>query len=490
MPSFQDIMKSQITSYENRGNFNSNTERRKPKNGNILTLSKSATEYQTKYHADTVYYRIIPYEENHFFATPVKQVFLSIPKKSGELMSVIFYSPQPESGVIPEQWSWDPETSDGQANLHALDLINQVVNFNKEYRMDHPESGAVDRIALSNSNGKKSYPTTIQKRYYVSVIRALFGRPKNAPANAPQTMMYEQNTDAINNISIPNIRILQLPETAYIPVVQRIERQMDLTPERQPFPTELGFIDKDYAVPLSFTQNSQQYNLDVAVQYTTKAPLPANYLDRASNAADFDYTMFDNPAYYVRPTEGDFLNNVIIPFLEKKVKEINTLQEPAGNQYAQGFAQQQPVQQPYVNSQPMQAQPQPQTQAAPQAQSFAQPQSQPAPQQQTKPVEDPFAANQIESVPEDFFNNADDALNVQVEQPTQEPAAQPAPQAAQPEPTEQSFSAPNPATFQPQATPQPSNSGSLGTANSLDNKAQAAAKAALEEIQHNAQNNN
>lgn len=488
MPSFQDIMKSQITSYENRGNFNSSTERRKPKNGNILTLGKSAAEYQTKYHADTVYYRIIPYEENHFFATPVKQVFLSIPKKSGELMSVIFYSPQPESGVIPEQWSWDPETSDGQANLHALDLINQVVNFNKEYRMDHPESGAVDRIALSNSNGKKSYPTTIQKRYYVSVIRALFGRPKNAPANAPQTMMYEQNTDAINNISIPNIRILQLPETAYIPVVQRIERQMDLTPERQPFPTELGFIDKDYAVPLSFTQNSQQYNLDVAVQYTTKAPLPANYLDRASNDADFDYTMFDNPAYYVRPTEGDFLNNVIIPFLEKKVKEINTLQEPAGNQYAQGMPQQ-----PYVNNQAMQAHPQQQVQAAPQAQSFAQPQSQPqpqpAPQQQAQPVEDPFAANQIESVPEDFFNNADDALNVQVEQPTQEPASQPEPQ-TQPEPQAQSFSAPNPATFQPQATPQLSNSGSLGTANSLDNKAQAAAKAALEEIQHNAQNNN
>lgn len=303
MSYLDDILKQQTQLFSNDNNGN-NSNTRTPKKGYPLTLGKDRKNFNNQ----DVHYRIVPLEDNKFFATPVLRCFFTAQTQNSTFNIPLIF-PNENTGVIPPEWG-----QPSALNKEALSLVRQVIRINRQAQQQGRRGNVIDL------NPGDAYDTAkLQAIYFVVVLHGYYDKSSNRIQ-----FMKEQN-------GYPDFRVLSLPATAYKSLFNELTTEPLLAPDRNPYPTELKFIDKRWCVPVTFTKAARNspYTIKVESSLAYEDPLPNDYLQHlqpsadtpASNPEDFDYVHIDNPAYYNRPVGDDLLEQTIIPELKQKIAQ-------------------------------------------------------------------------------------------------------------------------------------------------------------------------
>lgn len=390
-------------------------------------------------------YRILPLG-NRWFSTSYYQVFLEIPKTSGEGVIKLMLN-FPDMSMFPVDGNPLPDIWGGASYNPREDVLLQMVRKIIKYNHDMMEDPTINSDVLRLSSSR--YPSRLNIVHEVIAIAEKYN---------PTTRGLDYvGTNPIDSTKPPYVNI-QLNYSSWNSLLNEVMlKQQFLDNNGQPFETPMSFVRPDYNMPVMFTKAGNTYTVNPQAQMMVAQGLPDDYL-----AVDEDGLLVnvDDPMRFNVPLEeGDFKNDVVIPFLQDLIAQIpedgtsiatggnsqrkRNWQQPFFNQ--QSSQQQAQQAQPQQPSAPFHAQPQPTNTTTSTTQAPVQPQSQPVqqsqptyqPQQQSvnnNTMADPFPKKetpqaQPQAQPQAPQQNVQN--NVQQPQPQAQPTAQ-APQQEQP----------------------------------------------------------
>lgn len=388
-------------------------------------------------------YRILPLG-NRWFSTSYYQVFLEIPKTSGEGVIKLMLN-FPDMSMFPVDGNPLPDIWGGASYNPREDVLLQMVRKIIKYNHDMMEDPTINSDVLRLSSSR--YPSRLNIVHEVIAIAEKYN---------PTTRGLDYvGTNPIDSTKPPYVNI-QLNYSSWNSLLNEVMlKQQFLDNNGQPFETPMSFVRPDYNMPVMFTKAGNTYTVNPQAQMMVAQGLPDDYL-----AVDEDGLLVnvDDPMRFNVPLEeGDFKNDVVIPFLQDLIAQIPedgtsiaTGSNPQQNLQQQFFNQQSSQQQaqqaqPQQPSAPFHAQPQPTntttstTQAPVQPQSQPVQQSQPTYQPQQQPVNnntmaDPFPKKETpQAQPQAQPQAPQQNVQNNVQQPQPQPQAQPTAQAPQQE---------------------------------------------------------
>lgn len=381
-------------------------------------------------------YRILPLG-NRWFSTSYYQVFLEIPKTSGEGVIKLMLN-FPDMSMFPVDGNPLPDIWGGASYNPREDVLLQMVRKIIKYNHDMMEDPTINSDVLRLSSSR--YPSRLNIVHEVIAIAEKYN---------PTTRGLDYvGTNPIDSTKPPYVNI-QLNYSSWNSLLNEVMlKQQFLDNNGQPFETPMSFVRPDYNMPVMFTKAGNTYTVNPQAQMMVAQGLPDDYL-----AVDEDGLLVnvDDPMRFNVPLEeGDFKNDVVIPFLQDLIAQIpedgtsiatgsnsqrkRNWQQPFFNQ--QSSQQQAQQAQPQQPSAPFHAQPQSTNTTTSTTQAPVQPQSQPV--QQSQPTYQPQQQPVNNNTMADPFPKKEtpQAQPQAPQQNVQNNVQQPQPQ-AQPQPTAQ-----------------------------------------------------